>query len=184
MVNIMKDNLGALISKARKKKNISKEQLAEKVGVTPATVTKWEKNIGKPSFSNLILITKILDLTFDELILGHEINKDNKKKSDMELTELLKRNAKYKNIFNVFAGIFVCMGLFFIEAVLYKYNLLAMDANFVFLILILMVCFVAYSESLEKANLLEEKNKYRECALFLIFAFIFSIAVFILIVVK
>ena len=180
----MKDNLGALISKSRKDKKLSKEEFATKLGVSVSTVTKWEKNIGKPSFSNLILITKVLDLSFDELILGHEINKDNKKKSDEELTELLKRNAKYKNIFNVFAGIFVCLGLCFIEAVLYKYGLASRDANYIFLLLILMVCFVAYSESLEKANLLEEKNKYRECGLFLIFAFILSIAGFILLVLK
>ena len=180
----MKDNLGALISKTRKNKNLSKEKLAEKLGVSTATITKWEKNISKPSFSNLLLITKVLDLSFDELILGHEINKNNKKQSDEELTELLKRNAKYKTIFNVFAGIFVCLCLCFIEVILYKYNLESRHSNFIFLLLIFMVCFVAYSESLEKANLLEEKNKYRECALFLIFAFILSIAGFILLVIK
>ena len=180
----MKDNLGALISKTRKNKKLSTEEFATKLGVTPATINKWEKNVSKPSFSNLILITKVLDLSFDELILGHEINKDNKKKSNDELVDLLKRNAKYKNIFNVFAGIFVCLGLLFLEIILYKYNLSNMDANYIFLLLILMICFVAYSESLEKANLLEEKNKYRECALFLIFAFIFTIAGFIMLVIK
>ena len=180
----MKDNLGALISKTRKEKNLSKEELAQKLGVNSSTISKWEKNIVKPSFSNLILLTKVLDLSFDELILGHEINKTNKKKSDEELTDLLKRNAKYKVLFNVFAGIFVCLCLCFIEAVLYKYNLVSRDSNYIFLLLIFMICFVAYSESLEKANLLEEKNKYRECALFLIFAFILSITGFILLVVK
>ena len=180
----MKDNLGALIRKTRKEKNLTKEELAKRLNVTSATISKWEKNIGKPSFSNLILITKELGLSFDELILGHEINKANKAKSETQLKDLLKKNAKYKNIFNVFAGIFVCLCLCFLEAVLYKYNLAYKDANYIFLLIILMVCFVAYSESLEKANLLEEKNKYRECALFLIFAFIFSITGFILLVVK
>ena len=180
----MKDNLGALIKKNRKAKNLSVDEFALKIGVASATISKWEKNIVKPSFSNLLLITKELDLSFDELILGHEINKKNQKDSDEELKNLLKRNAKYKAIFNVFAGIFVCLSLFFIEAILYRYNLANNDANFIFLLLILMICFVAYSESLEKANLLEEKNKYRECALFLIFAFILSIAGFILLVIK
>jgi len=180
----MKDNLGALIKKTRKEKDLSVEQFAQKLGVASATVTKWEKNIAKPSFSNLLLITKVLDLSFDELILGHEINKKNQKQSDDELMDLLKRNAKYKTLFNVFAGIFVCLSLFFIEIVLYKYNLTYKDSNYIFLLLIFMVCFVAYSESLEKANLLEEKNKYRECALFLIFAFILTIAGFILLVIK
>ena len=180
----MKYNLGALISKSRKDKKLSKEEFAIKLGVSTATVTKWEKNIVRPSFSNLLLITRVLDLSFDELILGHEITKDNKKKSDEELNDLLKRNAKYKTLFNVFAGIFVCLCLCFIEAVLYKYEIISRDANYIFLLLILMICFVAYSESLEKANLLEEKNKYRECALFLIFAFILSITGFILLVLK
>ena len=180
----MKDNLGALLSKTRKEKNISVNELAEKLGVSSATISKWEKNVVKPSFSNLILITKVLDLSFDELILGHEINKKNKKQSNDELIDLLKRNAKYKNIFNVFAGIFVCLGLLFLEIILYKYNLANNDSNYIFLLLILMICFVAYSESLEKANLLEEKNKYRECALFLIFAFILTITGFILLVIK
>ena len=180
----MKDNLGALLKKYRKNKNYSPEELAEKLGVTPATIGKWEKNIVKPSFSSLLLITKVLDLSFDELILGHEINKENKKQSEEELHDLLKRNAKYKTLFNVFAGIFVCLCLFFIEVILYRYNLAAKDANYIFLLLIFMLCFIAYSESLEKANLLEEKNKYRECALFLMFAFIISITGFILLVIK
>lgn len=180
----MKDNLGALIKKTRTEKKMSKEDLARKLNVSASTITKWEKNIGKPSFSYLILLTKELDLTFDELILGHDINKKNEKESEEELKNLLRRNAKYKNIFNVFAGIFVCLCLFFLEAVLYKNNLFGIHANYIFLLIIFMVCFVAYSESLEKANLLEEKNKYRECALFLIFAFIFAITGFIVLVVK
>lgn len=180
----MKDNLGALIKKTRTSKKMSKEDLAKKLDVTTATITKWEKNIVKPSFSNLMLITKELGLSFDELILGHKIDKTNKNDSDKELKELLKKNARYKTVFNVFAGIFVCICLCFLEAILYKYNLGYGDANYIFLLIILMVCFVAYSESLEKANLLEEKNKYRECALFLIFAFIFSITGFVLLVVR
>lgn len=180
----MKDNLGALIKKTRTEKKLTKEQLATKLNVSAATITKWEKNIGKPSFSYLILLTKELGLSFDELILGHSINLKNKKESEEELKNLLRRNAKYKNIFNVFAGIFVCLCLFFLEVMFYKNNLFGINANYIFLLIILMVCFVAYSESLEKANLLEEKNKYRECALFLLFAFIFAISGFILLVLK
>ena len=180
----MKDNLGALIKKHRKAKELSVDDFAKKLNVSAATINKWEKNIVKPSFSNLLLITKELNLSFDELILGHEINTKNKKDSEKELKELLKRNAKYKVFFNVFAGIFVCLGLFFLETIIYKYNISNMESNYIFLLIVLMICFVAYSESLEKANLLEEKNKYKECALFLMFAFIISITGFILLVVK
>jgi len=180
----MKDNLGALLKNARTQHNLTKEELANRIGTNVAMVTKWEKNIGKPSFSHLLLLVRELDLSFDEVILGHEINKNNKKESEEEIKSIVKKNIKYKNIFNVFAGIFVCLCLFFLEAILFKYQLFIRDANYVFLLIILMICFVGISEVLEKANLLEEKNKYKEYAVFLILGYVFAIAGFILYVIK
>lgn len=171
----MKDNLGELIAKTRTDKKLTKKELADKLGVKTATITKWEKNIGKPSFSYLLLISKELDLDFDEIILGHEIDKKNRKKSNEELIRVVKKNIKYKNFFNVFAGIFVCLCLCFLEVVLYKFNLQGKPANYIFLIIMFMIYFVAVSAAVEKANLLEEKNKYREYALLLLCGFVVSI---------
>ena len=180
----MKDNLGALLKKSRNDKNLTKEELAKKLGTNAALITKWEKNIGKPSFSHLLLLVKELDLSFEEVILGHEINKENKKESEQEIKKIVKKNIKYKNIFNVFAGIFVCLCLCFLEAVLFKYQIINRDANYIILLVILMICLVGISEVLEKANLLEEKNKYREYAVFLILGYIFAIAGFVLYVIN
>ncbi len=176
----MKENLGELIKKCRIDNKLSKEELAQKLGVTKLTITKWEKNISRPSFSSILLLSKELNLSFDEFILGYKITKDNKKQSEEDLKYLLKKNYKYKNIFNVFAAIFVCLCLCFIEVILFKYNMSSKDGNFIFMVLIFMLCFCAFTEGLEKANLFEEKNKYKEYGLLLIFAFIFVITGFIL----
>ena len=65
----MKENLGALIKKTRTERDISKEDLAKKLGVSVSTVSKWEKNISRPSFSYLILLTKELNISMDEFII-------------------------------------------------------------------------------------------------------------------
>ena len=177
---MVKENLGKLLKNAREKKKYTKEELAKKLGVSRIAISKWEKNISRPSYSNLLLLTRELGISIDELILGYEINKDNKKESDEKIKALLIKNNRYKTIFNVLSAIFVCLCLCFIEVILYRYEMLPKDGNFIFLILIFMLCFAAFTEGLEKANLFENKNKYREYGILLIIAFIFAITGFIL----
>ena len=180
----MNDSIGDLIKKTRQDKNMTKGELAKSLGISIATVTKWEKNIAKPSFSYLLLIGKELDLELDEIILGHTIDKKNRKSSDEELKKIVKKNIKYKNFFNVFAGIFICLCLCFLEAVLYKNHLVGSGANYIFLLIILMIYMAIISEVLEKSNLLEEKNKYKEHFLFLFVGFVIVITGFVLVVLK
>ena len=176
----MKYNLGVLIKNNRMEKKLSKEELAELVGVNKTTITKWEKNISKPSFSSLLMLTKVLNVNFDELILGYEINKSNKKEAEEEIKKLLVKNTKYKSIFNVVSAIFVCLCKCLIEVSLFKYHMVRKDFNFIFLLLIFVICFSAFTESLEKANLFEEKNKYKEYGILLIIAFILAISGFVI----
>ena len=108
----MKNNLGKLIKETRIKKKTSKEELASKLNVKVVTINRWESNINKPSISYLILLSKELGLSFDELILGYEITKDNKKDSDKIVKDIVSSNIRYRNIFNVFTGIFVFSYIF------------------------------------------------------------------------
>ena len=180
----MNDNIGIMIKKTRESKKITKEELAERLGVKVTTITKWEMNIGKPSFSYLLLLSKELGLSIDEIIVGHSITNKNKRDSDKEFEEVVRRNLKYKNYFNVFAGIFVCLCLFFLGVVLYKNDVFGNTANYVFMLVIFMIYFVAVSQVVERSNLLEEKNKYRDYYMFMIVCFALSLIGFALIVLK
>ena len=176
----MKENLGALIKRTRSEKDISKEELAKRLGVSPSTISKWEKNISRPSFSYLILLTKELNISMDEFILGHKIEKDNKKEGEEKIKQMVRDNAKYKTVFNAFTGVFACLSLCFLELILFKNNVDNKDANYIFLLIIFMIYLISSSEALEKANLLEDKNKYKEFAIILILGFILSISGFII----
>lgn len=60
--------IGERIKKVRKQRDWTQWQLAEKIGVHPAHVTRWEKGRVKPSAKMLLRITKALELKEDELI--------------------------------------------------------------------------------------------------------------------
>ncbi len=52
----------------RKNKNLSQEELANKLGVSRQAVSKWESGGAYPETEKLITMSKLFDCTFDELI--------------------------------------------------------------------------------------------------------------------
>lgn len=63
--------LGDNIALLRHKKKVTQEELAEFVGVTKASVSKWETKISMPDIALLPQIASYFDVTIDEL-LGYE----------------------------------------------------------------------------------------------------------------
>ena len=68
----------------RKKRGLSQEELAEKLGVSRQAVSKWERSEASPDTDNLIALAKLYGLSLDELIYGE---KDNDSKSESESEE-------------------------------------------------------------------------------------------------
>lgn len=61
-------NLGNKILELRKKHNITQEELAEKVGVTRQTISKWELNETSPDINQAKSLSKIFKISLDELV--------------------------------------------------------------------------------------------------------------------
>lgn len=59
--------IGNKILELRKKLNLSQEQLAEKVGVTRQTISKWELNETSPDIKQAKELSKIFNISLDEL---------------------------------------------------------------------------------------------------------------------
>lgn len=66
----MNETIGNRISRLRKEKGMSQEALAEKIGVSPQAVSKWENDQSCPDISLLPQLAKLLDVTVDELLTG------------------------------------------------------------------------------------------------------------------
>ena len=60
------------IKKYREQKNISQDELAEKLNVTRQAVSNWERCKTQPDIDTLHKIADILEISIDELIYGNK----------------------------------------------------------------------------------------------------------------
>lgn len=72
-------NLADNLKRIRKENNLSQEQLAEKLGVSRQSVSKWESNLAYPELDKVMQICQIFNINTDEL-LNQNINETNEKK--------------------------------------------------------------------------------------------------------
>lgn len=66
----MNESIGSRISKYRKDKGMTQEELASGLGVSSQAVSKWENDISCPDISLLPQLCRILGITSDELLTG------------------------------------------------------------------------------------------------------------------
>lgn len=72
-------NFGEQLLNLRKSKNLSQEELANKIGVTRQTISKWELGDTTPDLKQLDSLTKVFDVSMNELTnnyKGNEIGKN------------------------------------------------------------------------------------------------------------
>ena len=60
--------LGEKIYKLRNERNMTQEQLAEKLGVTRQSISKWEGDLVKPEIEKLKAMAKLFEVSLDDLI--------------------------------------------------------------------------------------------------------------------
>lgn len=63
----MSVNLGECLQKARKQRGFSQQQLADELGVSRQTISKWELNETQPDLSQARKLAEALHLSLDEL---------------------------------------------------------------------------------------------------------------------
>ena len=62
--------IGKYIAKKRKEKNLTQQELAEKLGVTYQAISKWENGRGMPDYPLFEPLCKELDISVQELLSG------------------------------------------------------------------------------------------------------------------
>lgn len=66
--------LGETLANLRKTKGLSQEQLAEELGLTRQTISKWELNQSTPDINYLVQLSDFLGVSTDYLIKGEQSN--------------------------------------------------------------------------------------------------------------
>lgn len=87
--------IGNYIQLKRKEKNITQEQLAEKLGVSNKTISKWECGKALPDYSLIEVLCKELEISTSELFNGEDNGLD--QKAMIEMVERIQRLENQKN---------------------------------------------------------------------------------------
>ncbi|MBE6148483.1 MAG: helix-turn-helix transcriptional regulator [Firmicutes bacterium] len=90
------DKSGKFIAKLRKEKNMTQEQLAEKMGVSINAISKWERGLNFPDVSLYKKLCNELGINIEELINGEkDISEEAKEKAIIStVKEKIKKNSK------------------------------------------------------------------------------------------
>ena len=83
------EKIGKFIASMRKEKNITQEWLAEKLGVTNKTISRWETGKNMPDYSLLKDLCFILDVDVNELLGGEKLPKDKIQENSIDNLDLI-----------------------------------------------------------------------------------------------
>lgn len=96
-----KIKIGQFISECRREKRITQEELAEKLNVSVNAVSKWERGLNLPDYSNLQTLCNILEISLNEFFAGEHLKESEiEKQSEKNILSILKftndKNQKYR----------------------------------------------------------------------------------------
>lgn len=87
-----KKTIGAFLAALRKANGYTQQEVADKLGVSNKTVSKWERDEGCPEIMILPAIAELYDVSVDEILRGERITKE-------EATKTVKTQERTKYIF-------------------------------------------------------------------------------------
>lgn len=70
------EKIGKFISALRKEKGMTQEQLAEKMGVTDKSISRWENGKTLPDISILVALAEELNVEISELLNGRKMTQE------------------------------------------------------------------------------------------------------------
>ena len=84
--------IGGYIARKRKEQNLTQEQLAEQLGVSNKTISKWENGKCMPDYSIIQKLCDALHVTLPELMDGEDAAEDSVRVCDeAQILDLLRR---------------------------------------------------------------------------------------------
>lgn len=114
--------IGKFIAQQRKAKNLTQAQLAEKLGVSNKTISKWENGKYMPDYSIIQILCKELDVTISELIDGKISNNDSPSFKEKQLLDLMRRMQELENQKEIQYGFMLIIMGVALQALSYAFN--------------------------------------------------------------
>ena len=140
---MMTNDIGKFIQEIRKEKGLTQKELAELIGVSDKTISKWENGNSSPDTSMLMSLNEALEVTVNELLSAERIAPENySMKAEETIMTLIKENEAGKRthlisqIIGLLLIILAFVLIFVISAGTETIALFLDSASFVFLLII------------------------------------------------
>lgn len=106
--------IGKYIASKRKSLGMTQKQLAEKLGMSDKSVSKWERGVCLPDVSVYKELCSILGISLNEFLAGEDIAQENMiQKSETNIIEVIKDNINKQKCLKVMkcilVFIFICV---------------------------------------------------------------------------
>ena len=107
------EKIGKFIASCRRKKNITQQELAEKLGVSDRTIGNWENGRNMPDLSSFKPLCNELDITLNDLMSGEKVKeKEYQEKLEENIINTINyTNKKIKNHNNLIGLILIIFGV-------------------------------------------------------------------------
>lgn len=92
--------VGQFLKKLRNEKAITQEQLAEMLGVSNRSISRWENGATMPDFDLLIQLAKFYDIEIGEILDGERKKEDMDKQTEETLLKIADYNNTEKEFFS------------------------------------------------------------------------------------
>ena len=125
--------IGKYIAEKRKKLGMTQKQLAEKLGKSDKSVSKWERGICLPDVSVYLELCEILGISLNEFLAGEDIEVTNvEKKSEDTLIQISKDSShKQRYLKKIIAVLLIAVGVFAITLGIMVCNKLRQPQNYI-----------------------------------------------------
>ena len=99
-------SIGSYIARKRKEQNLTQEQLAEQLGVSNKTISKWENGKCMPDYSIIQKLSDTLHVTLPELMDGEDAAEDSVRVYDeVQILDLLRRTQELERQKGILYGL-------------------------------------------------------------------------------
>lgn len=104
--------IGQFIAEMRKEQNMTQIDLAEALGVSNKTISKWECGNGMPDYSVMEQLCVKLNINVNELLSGERLpSKDYNKKAEENMMELIQESNKKSVKWELFITLICVFGI-------------------------------------------------------------------------
>ena len=159
--------IGKFIAKNRKEKKLTQEQLAEKLGVTSKTISRWENGNYMPDISLLKPLSEELGITLNDLLSGEKVDEEHYKEkleeniiNTIDYTSI-KVNEKNKLIAEILLG-------FGLAIVFVAFNIFPSESSWgsIYSVIGVIISLIGFFKLINKKSLIK-RTIYTVCYFFL-----------------